>query len=155
MAYAPQQGEARTSGHLEDENAPGAKQLTSELYEDISRIVRDEMRLASREWQQDKHELSRSGKVAGLGAGLGGMAGVLSLFGLGALTAGFILLVNIVLPSWGAALIIAGAWFAVAAILGISGVQGIRSGIKRFSATSNAATGRVKEDFEAVKGARR
>jgi hypothetical protein len=157
MAYASQQSEtgARGENHASDGTAAGAKELTGQLSEDLSRIVRDEVRLAAREWQQDKQELSRRGKLAGLGAGLGGTAGVLSLFGIGALTAGFILLLNIVLPGWAAALIIAGVWFAVAAILGISGAQGMRKGIKGASEMSQAATGRMKEDFEAVKGARK
>jgi len=71
-------------------------QLLSDLSTQTSRLVRDEMRLAQKEFQQ-------SANHAGIGGGLIGTAGVLSLFALAAVIAALAL----VLPVWAAALITA------------------------------------------------
>ena len=79
------------------ENAPTA-QLVSQLSEQMSTLVRDELTLA-------RLEMTEKGKRAGTGVGLLGGAGVIALYGVGALfvTAGALL--ALVLPVWAAALI--------------------------------------------------
>ena len=69
-------------------------QLISQLSEQTSTLVRSELQLA-------KVELTNSAKHAGLGVGLFSVAGVLALFGLGALIATAIIALDLVLPPVG------------------------------------------------------
>ncbi|GII65481.1 membrane protein [Sphaerisporangium krabiense] len=91
-------------------------ELIKHLSEDVSRLVRDEIRLATM-------ELSRKGKRAGLGAGLFGGAGVMALYGGGALVATVILALALVLPAWLAALIVGVALLIVAALMALVGKE--------------------------------
>ena len=97
---------------------PVTDQSTSELVqrasEQITRLVRDEIALA-------KAELMEKGKHAGIGAGLFGGGGVLALYGVGALTATLIIVLDLFLPLWLAALIVTVALFAVAGVLALLG----------------------------------
>lgn len=91
---------------------------TSELLRDLSQqtgdLVRQEMELA-------KAELREKGKAAGIAGGMFGGAGVIALYGVGALTAAAILGLAIVLDAWLAALIVGGAYLALAGILALTG----------------------------------
>ncbi|MET9069130.1 phage holin family protein [Streptosporangium sandarakinum] len=89
-------------------------ELVRRLSQDVSRLVRDELRLA-------KLELAEKGKHAGLGAGLFGGAGAMALYGGGALVAAAILALALVLPGWLSALIIGVVLLVLAAILGLLG----------------------------------
>ncbi|MFF0308560.1 phage holin family protein [Streptosporangium sp. NPDC004379] len=91
-------------------------ELVRQLSQDVSRLVRDELRLA-------KLELAEKGKHAGLGAGLFGGAGAMALYGGGALVAAAILALALVLPGWLSALIVGVVLLAVAGILGLLGKQ--------------------------------
>jgi hypothetical protein len=87
-----------------------------DLSEQISRLVRDELRLA-------QLEMARKGKQAGLGAGLLGGGGVIALYGLGCLIACVIIAVAAAVAAWLAALIVGAALLlaaATAALLGKS-----------------------------------
>jgi uncharacterized membrane protein YqjE len=88
--------------------------LVSQLSEQVSRLVRDELRLA-------KLELTDKGKRAGLGAGLFGGAGLVALYGLAVLVAAVVLLLTLALPAWAAALIVAAVYGAIAAFLYMRG----------------------------------
>src|ERR671916_752550 len=83
-------------------------QLVSDATEQITRLVRDEIRLAAAELQQ-------KGKRLGVGAGLFGGAGVLALYGGAALVAALILGLATFLVPWLAALIVA------VVVLGVAG----------------------------------
>lgn len=91
---------------------------TSELMRDLSeqstRLIRQEMALA-------RAELTQKGAQAGFGIGLFGGAGILSLYGLGALTAGGILLLSTAMKAWIAAVIIAGGILIVAGAAALIG----------------------------------
>jgi membrane protein len=91
---------------------------TSELMRDLSQqtgdLVRKEMELA-------KAELTEKGKAAGIAGGMFGGAGVIALYGVGALTAAAILGLAIVLDAWLAALLVGVAYLAVAGILALTG----------------------------------
>jgi uncharacterized membrane protein YqjE len=97
---------------------PVTDQSTSELVqrasEQITRLVRDEIALA-------KAELTEKGKHAGIGVGLFGGGGVLALYGVGALIATLIIVFDLFLPLWLAALIVTFVLFAVAGILALLG----------------------------------
>ncbi|TDC86456.1 phage holin family protein [Nonomuraea deserti] len=93
--------------------------LVNDLSEQVSRLVKDELRLA-------RIELQEKGRHAGFGAGLVGAAGVTALFGGGALVAAVIMLLALVLPGWVAAAIVAVVLFIVAAVLGLAGKKQVK-----------------------------
>jgi Putative Actinobacterial Holin-X, holin superfamily III len=89
-------------------------ELLRELSQRTGDLVRKEMELA-------KAELREKGKAAGLAGGMFGGAGVLALYGVGALTAAAILGLAIVLDAWLAALLVGVGYLAVAGILALIG----------------------------------
>ncbi|WP_019706333.1 phage holin family protein [Streptomyces xinghaiensis] len=93
---------------------PSAGDLVKQAAEQLSDLVRGEMRLA-------QAELARKGKRAGLGGGLFGGAGVVAFVAFQALVAAGIAALALVLPVWAAALIGAAALFAFAGILAALG----------------------------------
>ena len=91
-----------------------AGDLVSQLTEQTSRLIRDELRLA-------QLELTAKGKRAGAGVGLFGGAGVFALYGLGCVIAAAILGLARPLPGWLAALIVGIVLFAVAGVAALIG----------------------------------
>jgi uncharacterized membrane protein YqjE len=85
-------------------------ELLRQLSEQTTRLVHQELELA-------KAELTQKGKQAGQGAGMFGGAGALGLAALGALTACFILALDLIMPAWLAALIVAVVYGIVAFVL--------------------------------------
>jgi Flp pilus assembly protein TadB len=96
------------------EEPPSVGELIKEASEQVSVLVRQEIRLAVA-------EVKDKGRHAGLGAGLLGAAGVITLYGAAALVAAMVAAWALVLPAWTAALIIAVVLLAVAAVLGLTG----------------------------------
>jgi uncharacterized membrane protein YqjE len=95
-------------------------ELVSQLSEQTTRLIRDELRLA-------QLELTAKGKRAGAGAGLFGGAGVLALYGVGCLIAAVILALAGPVPDWLAALIVGAALLAVAGLAALMGKKEISS----------------------------
>src|SRR5215213_11211079 len=91
---------------------PSTGQLVSELTDQISRLVKDEARLA-------QAEVTQKAKRLGVGAGLFGGAGLFAFFGLAVLIATAVLALAHVLPDWLAGLIVAVLLFAVAGVLAL------------------------------------
>ena len=89
-----------------------------ELVQDLSRqtstLIRQEMRLA-------QAELTEKGRHAGKGAGMFGGAGLVALYGVGALIAAAILGLATVLEPWIAAAAIGAGLLLVAGILALAG----------------------------------
>lgn len=88
--------------------------LVKDATEQAQTLVRQEIELA-------KAELGEKGKKAGLGAGMFGGAGLFGLFAFGALTAAFIGAVDLAVPFWAAALIVAAVYGAIAGALALTG----------------------------------
>lgn len=88
--------------------------LVKAMSEQTSHLVRDEIKLATLELQE-------KGKRAGIGVGMFGGAGIVALFGAGAMTAAMIMLLATAMSAWGAALVVAGVLFALATILAVVG----------------------------------
>ena len=126
---------------------PVADQSTAELVQrasdQISRLVKDEIALA-------KAELAEKGKHAGIGVGLFGGASVLAMYGLGALIATLIIVFDLFLPLWLAALIVTVALFLVAGILALLGKKQVT---KAAPPEPTAAIQSVKADVDEVKQA--
>jgi Putative Actinobacterial Holin-X, holin superfamily III len=122
-----------------------AERSVPELVKDITA---QSAALARKEIELAEADMIIKGKRAGLGAGMFGGAGVLGLFGLGALTAAAILGLAIVLPGWASALIVAGVYFGVAGIIALMGGVELRRA-KPLPPTEAAES--VKDDVEWIK----
>jgi hypothetical protein len=118
-------------------------ELITQLSSQLSRLVRDEMHLAQKEFQQ-------SAKRAGVGAGLLSAAGLLAFFGVAGLITAAIAAVALVLPVWAAALIVGGA------VLSASGITALVSKRQADEVTPPAprTVANVKKDVQQVKDAR-
>ena len=68
-------------------------ELMTQLSSQTSRLLRDEMRLAQKEFVE-------SAKHAGIGAGLFSAAGLLAVFGLGSVITAAIAALSLVVPVW-------------------------------------------------------
>ena len=115
--------------------------LLKQLSQETSTLVRQEMALA-------RAELTEKGKEAGKGAGLFGGAGAVGLLGAGALTAGIILLLDLAIAAWLAAIIVGLIYVAVAAFLGLKGRDKIQAATPP---VPEQTVDTVKEDVEWAK----
>jgi len=116
-------------------------ELFGKLSDETSTLIRQEMELA-------RAELTEKGKEAGKGAGLFGGAATVALLGAGAITAGIILLLDLAIAAWLAAIIVGLIYVGVAAILGLQG----RDRMKRATPPVPEQTvDTVKEDVEWAK----
>jgi MFS family permease len=94
----------------------------------IIKTLGDELRsFIQQEMQLVKVELGAKVKQAGIGAGMFGAAGFMGFLAAGALTAALILGLALVVPGWAAALIVAGFYGLVAAVLALSGRKKVQS----------------------------
>lgn len=118
-----------------------AGELVSRLSQQLTTLVRDEMRLA-------QAELTAKGKKAGLGAGLFGGAGVVALFGVGALVAAAIIALSLAVTAWLAAVIVAVVLFIVAGVLALVGKKEVSAATP---ALPKEAIAGLKTDVATVK----
>lgn len=93
--------------------------LVQDLSKQTSTLVRQELRLAQLEMQQ-------KGRAAGVGLGLFGGAGLIAVFGVGALVAAAILALATAVDAWLSALIVAVALFAVAGVAALVGKKEVQ-----------------------------
>jgi hypothetical protein len=100
---------------------PSVAELVKQLSEQSSALARKEVELA-------KLEVTEKAKRTGIGAGMFGGAGLLGVAALGALTACFILALNLVVAGWAAALIVAGIYALIASGLAITGKSNLQKG---------------------------
>ncbi|WP_030547392.1 phage holin family protein [Streptomyces albus] len=124
-----------------DTGEPSAGDLVKQAAEQLSDLVRGEMRLA-------QAELARKGKRAGLGGGLFGGAGVVAFVAFQALVAAGIAALALVLPVWASALIGAAALFACAGILAALGRKQTR---RAAPLVPEEAISGMKTDVERIK----
>jgi MFS family permease len=111
-------------------------ELVKEATEQAQTLVRQEIELA-------KAELSEKGKKAGIGAGMFGGAGLFGLLAFGALPAGFMAAVDLALPFWAAALIVAAVYGAIAGVLALTGKNKVQ---EASPPVPEEAVDNVKED---------
>jgi uncharacterized membrane protein len=122
------------------ENA-SISELIQQLSEQTSRLARQEVELA-------KTEMTTKGKRLGIGAGAFGGAGLVALFGLGALTTAVILLLASAVTAWLAALIVAAVYLAVAGALALVGKSKVESATPPLPERAVAS---VRQDVEQTK----
>ena len=116
-------------------------ELARQLPEQISRLVREELRLA-------QLEMTQKGKRAGIGAGMLGGGGVIALYGVAALLAAAILALALVLPAWASALIVGGALLLVSAALAGMGRKRVKQAMPPVPQQTQAS---VEADVEEIK----
>jgi hypothetical protein len=116
-------------------------ELLQEATRQTATLVRQELQLAQLELQQ-------KGKRAGLGAGMFGGAGVVALYGVGALVAAVILLLGTAVEPWVAALIVGIGLVGVAGSLALVGKKQVEEATPL---TPEQATGSVKQDVGELK----
>jgi len=120
---------------------PATGELVSRLSSDVSRLVRDELRLA---------QLEGSGKAkkAGLGAGMFGAAGLLGLYGVGALIATAILALALTMDAWLAALIVSVVLLVAAGVTALLGKKRVQEAAPPIP---TMAVENLKRDVDAVR----
>jgi len=137
---ATMMADPRHDGHADSLSDRSTGDLVKLAAEQVSRLVRDELRLA-------QTELAAKGKRVGVGAGLFSGAGAFAFFGIGVLLASAVLGLAVVWPAWLAALVVGVAGFAVAGVLALVGWGQIKK------ATATAPTGTVnsvKADIDTI-----
>ncbi|MGV0717870.1 phage holin family protein [Mycolicibacterium sp. XJ662] len=117
-------------------------ELMGQLSTQTSRLIRDEMRLAQKEFQE-------SARHAGIGAGLFSVAGLLAFFGVATFITAGIAALALVLPLWASALIVGAVLFIAAGIAALIG----RKQTDEVTPAAPRTVETVKADIEELKGA--
>jgi hypothetical protein len=118
-----------------------AGELVKDLSEQVSHLIKDELRLA-------QLEMTRKGKQAGLGIGLLAGSGGIAVYGLGCLIACAVIAIASVLAAWLAALIVGVALLLLAGAAALLGKGRLR---KATPAVPEEAIGSVKADVDEIK----
>ncbi|MGO8884666.1 MAG: phage holin family protein [Streptosporangiaceae bacterium] len=115
--------------------------LVKQMTEQVSRLIRDELKLA-------EIEMTRKGARAGRGIGIFGGSGVIALYAVGCLLAAAIAGIATAVPVWLAALIVGVVLLGVAGIGALAG----RSQLKKATpAMPEETVQSVKADVEEIK----
>jgi hypothetical protein len=116
-------------------------ELVQSLSEQVSVLVRDELKLA-------QLEVTRKGKQAGAGLGMLSGSGVIALYGVGCLLACAIIALSGVVAAWLAALIVGAALLAAAAATALMGKGRLQ---KATPPVPEETVGSIKTDVEEIK----
>jgi uncharacterized membrane protein YqjE len=122
---------------------PSLGDLVAQLSTQVPDLIRSELRLA-------QAEVTAKGKRAGIGIGMFSAAGLLAFFGLAFLLTTVALLLDLFLPGWAAALVVAVVLLAGA---GVAALLGKKKVAEAAPPTPERTIESVKEDIAAVKGA--
>lgn len=128
-----------TYGQAEEDKPVG--ELVRQLTEQSSTLIRQELRLATAELQE-------KGKHAGVGAGMFGGAGVVALYGVGALIAAAIIGLATLIEPWIAAVIVGVVLLAVAGVVALLGKKQVQQATP---AKPEQAIDSVQRDINTVK----
>ncbi len=124
-------------------NEASTAQLLGQLQEQTTRLVRDELRLAQREFQE-------SARHAGMGAGLISAAGLLAVLGLMTAVAAAVAAISLALPVWAAAVIVAAVLFVGAGVAAMVS----RSQARQVPPPAATSVDSIKQDLDEFKEAR-
>jgi uncharacterized membrane protein YqjE len=132
--------------YMDGEERPAAPErsageLVKELAEQVSVLVKDELKLAGL-------EMKSKGKQAGAGIGMMGGGALIALYGVGCLIACVIIAISGAIAAWLAALIVGAALLAVAAAAALAGKGRMQ---KATPPVPKEAVGSVKADVEEIK----
>lgn len=129
------------AGHPAVREEQPTAQLVTQLSQQVSRLVRDELQLT-------RLEMTSKAKNAGAGAGLLGGSGVVALYGIACLLACVIIAISGAIAAWLAALIVGAALLAAAGIAAAAGKSRLR---RATPAVPRQALGSVRADVEEIK----
>jgi len=134
---------AEPNGSAQPAGGPEASagELVKHLTEQVSRLIRDELKLA-------EYEMTRKAKRMGRGAGMFGGSGLVALYGIGCLLAAAIIGLAGVVPAWAAALIVGGALLVIA---GVAALMGKSQVSKAVPPVPEQTLQSVKSDVEEIK----
>jgi hypothetical protein len=118
-----------------------AGELVKHLSEQVSRLIRDELKLA-------EYEMTSKARRMGRGAGVFGGSGLAALYGIGCLLAAAIIGLASVLPAWAAALIVGGALLLIAGLAALVGKSQVS---KAVPPVPEQTVQSVKADVEEIK----
>ena len=120
---------------------PSTGELVKQLSEQISALVREEIKLA-------QAEMTRKGKSVGMGVGMLGGGGLIALYGLACLVACVVIAIAGALAAWLAALIVGVALLAAAGAAALLGKGRLQ---KATPPVPTEAVSSVKTDVETIK----
>jgi uncharacterized membrane protein YqjE len=120
---------------------PSTGGLVKQLSEQVSVLVRDELKLA-------QLEMTRKGKQAGVGAGMLGAGGLIALYAVACLLACAIIALSKTMQAWLAALIVGVVLLAVGTAVALLGRGRLR---KATPPVPEQAVGSVKADVEEIR----
>jgi hypothetical protein len=134
---------ADPNGSAQPAVAPEASagELVKQLSEQVSRLIRDELKLA-------EYEMTSKARRMGRGAGVFGGSGLAALYGIGCLLAAAIIGLASVLPAWAAALIVGGALLLIAGLAALVGKSQVS---KAVPPVPEQTVQSVKADVEEIK----
>ncbi len=155
-SVADEHGRAGDGGRIEvvtttERERPGAAlagsastaELIKRASDQLSALVRDELALA-------RAEMSTKAKRAGIGVGLFGTAGVVSLYGVFGILTGVVLLIARVLPAWAAALVVGAGLLVLGGLFGLVGLRQVKR-VPR--PVPESAVASIREDVDVLKAA--
>lgn len=116
-------------------------ELIQQASDQVSRLIKDEMRLA-------RAEVVGKGRQARTGAALFGVTGVMAFLGAAALVACVILALSIPWPGWLAALVVGAVLLFVAGVMGAIGSHRLRGALPP---KPTQAFNSVRSDIDAVR----
>ena len=120
---------------------PSTGELVRQLSEQVSVLVRDELKLA-------RLEMTRKGKQAGLGAGMLGAGGLIALYAVACLLACVVIALSGAVTAWLAALIVGVVLLGVSAAAALLGKGRLQ---KAAPPVPDQAVGSLKADVEEIK----
>jgi nitrate/nitrite transporter NarK len=121
---------------------------TQSISELMKQLTEQTTKLAQKEVELAKAEMSLKGKRLGIGAGAFGGAGLIAVLGLGTLIATIVLLLATAMTAWLAALIVAVVLFAVAGVAALIGKKKVEEATPPVPQQTIET---VKEDVEEAK----
>ncbi|MBT2404783.1 MULTISPECIES: phage holin family protein [unclassified Streptomyces] len=140
MATVDPNGSARNSGR-QSRSEESVSELVQQASQQLSQLVRDEMRLA-------RAEMAQKGKRYGRGGGLFGGAGLFGVLTLQALAATAIAALSLTLDVWLAALIITALLAGITTVMAATGKKEID---KAGSPAPQETVDSVKADMNEIK----
>ena len=144
MSHAANPGPTYRADAVTESREPSLGTLVSDLSSQLPELIRSELRLA-------QAEVAEKGKPAGIGIGMFSAAGLLGFFGLAALLTTVVLVLDLWLPAWAAALIVTGVLLAAAAVAALVGKKKVAEAAP--PVPERALEG-IKRDVATVKGER-
>ncbi len=138
--YRAVEDQTQRPGTVRTQDRPTGE-LVKDMSEQISHLVRDELRLA-------QLEMTRKGKQAGLGAGMLAGGGLIACYAVGCLIACAIIAIAGVLSAWLAALIVGAGLLLIAGTAVLLGTGRLR---RATPPVPKEAIGNVKADVDEVK----